>query len=134
MAEFVCPITVNRGGKNITIQSNELVPSDLVILDEKMVTDGDMQIPCDMVLINGQCVVNESNLTGESIPVVKAPISNSSNDVYVHQSDAAKKHTLFSGSKLMQVRSGSSAIVTKIGYQTTKGQLIREILYSKIYD
>jgi len=42
MAEFVCPITVNRCGKDIIIQSTELVPSDLVILDEKMITDGDM--------------------------------------------------------------------------------------------
>ena len=42
MAEFVCPITVNRCGKDIIIQSNELVPSDLVILYEKMITDGDM--------------------------------------------------------------------------------------------
>ena len=70
-------------------------------------------------------------MTGESIPVIKAPISETCSNIYVSQADEAKKHTLFSGSKLLQVKPNTLAVVTKVGYQTTKGELIRDILYPK---
>ncbi len=35
---------------------------------------GDRVVPCDLVLLNGACIVNESILTGESIPVLKNPV------------------------------------------------------------
>lgn len=59
---------VVRQNKEILIQSDELVPGDLVIIPQNCI------LPCDMVLMSGQCVVNESILTGESFPVIKTPI------------------------------------------------------------
>jgi len=88
-------------------------------------------LPCDLVLISGKCVINESNLTGESVPVIKLPISASSNQNYNPSYEISKSNTLYSGSKLQQVLPDTFAIVTKTGYQTTKGNMIREILYPK---
>ena len=45
---------------------NELVPGDLFEVDPSLNV-----IPCDALLVNGECVVNESMLTGESVPVSK---------------------------------------------------------------
>ena len=63
---------VVRQNKEILIQSDELVPGDLVIIPQICT------LPCDMVLMSGQCVVNESILTGESFPVIKTPIQKGS--------------------------------------------------------
>ena len=38
-------------------------------------------MPCDMILLNGSCVINEAMLTGESAAVVKNCIV-PSNEVY----------------------------------------------------
>ena len=49
------------------LSSKELVPGDLILLP----TNGGYMMECDAVLIEGTCVVNESMLTGESIPITK---------------------------------------------------------------
>jgi len=38
-------------------------------------------MPCDLILLTGSCIVNESMLTGESIPVIKNQLP-FTNDVY----------------------------------------------------
>ena len=52
--------------------SKELVPGDVLLLP----TSGGYMMECDAVLIEGTCVVNESMLTGESIPITKVYNSN----------------------------------------------------------
>eukprot|EP00981_Chlorochromonas_danica_P013851 scaffold6925_cov248-Ochromonas_danica.AAC.13 len=50
------------------VQDSSLVPGDKIIIQESMI------LPCDAVLISGKVIVDESMLTGESIPVSKVPI------------------------------------------------------------
>ncbi|TPV53610.1 cation-transporting P-type ATPase [Pseudarthrobacter phenanthrenivorans] len=60
-------VRVRRDGRVRTMHASELVPGDLVLL-----TAGD-RIPADVVLATaGACAVDESMLTGESVPVPKA--------------------------------------------------------------
>ena len=88
-----------------------------------------------MVLLTGSCIVNESMLTGESVPVMKnslAPI----NEYYDPSNyDKSKKHTLYSGTKVIQTRSYGDqkvfALVIRTGFVTTKGALVRDILYPR---
>lgn len=50
------------------MSSGELVPGDLLVIEDNQV------MPCDLILMNGQCVMNEGMLTGESVPVMKNPL------------------------------------------------------------
>lgn len=59
-------VTVLREGKELTISSDDLVLDDLYLLK-----NGD-QIPADAIILDGQIEVNESLLTGESLPIKKA--------------------------------------------------------------
>ena len=65
-------MTVLRG-KNVEkeINSVELVPGDVIVVKDSM------NLPCDLLLLSGSCIVNESMLTGESIPIFKNSISES---------------------------------------------------------
>lgn len=72
------------------ISSSELVPGDVIVVPDNSL------MPCDMVLLTGSCIVNESMLTGESVPVIKNSVS-PVNYVYDPSIDSAKKHTLYSG-------------------------------------
>ncbi len=71
-------------------------------------------------------------LTGESVPAIKSPIP-LTHDIYNFKKDA--KYTLYSGTKVIQTRSLGNAkvlgLVIKTGFLTTKGGLIRDILYPK---
>ena len=58
------------GSPEVDLSSTELVPGDYVLFP----TTGGYTVECDAVLVEGSCVVNESMLTGESIPVTKVAI------------------------------------------------------------
>jgi len=53
----------------------------------------------------GTCIVNESMLTGESVPVTKTPLPSSDAEMReVYQADTHKRHTLFCGTQVVQTR------------------------------
>lgn len=89
-------------------------------------------LPCDMILLSGTCVVDESILNGESVPVIKAKLTSTQENYSVSE---CSKYTLFGGSKVIQTRGGEEGqvlgLVTNTGFLTTKGSLVREILYPK---
>ena len=59
LARFDCPVQVLRDSTVRTISSSQLVPGDVVLV-------GTGLLPCDLALIDGGAVVNESMLTGQS--------------------------------------------------------------------
>eukprot|EP00808_Paulinella_micropora_P004596 g30746.t1 len=63
MAEQTGPCTILRDGEWKVLKTVDLVPGDVFVVDNKVT------VPCDAVLINGDCVLDESNLTGESHPI-----------------------------------------------------------------
>mmetsp|Transcript_19968 Transcript_19968/g.23157 ORF Transcript_19968/g.23157 Transcript_19968/m.23157 type:complete len:94 (+) Transcript_19968:456-737(+) len=74
IAHYECEITVHRRDSEgnfleKTISSNDLVPGDVIVVPEGI------KMPCDAILLSGQSIVNESMLTGESIPVIKISLN-----------------------------------------------------------
>uniref|UniRef100_A0A4X2M375 Cation-transporting ATPase n=1 Tax=Vombatus ursinus TaxID=29139 RepID=A0A4X2M375_VOMUR len=126
-------VTVCRRKAGIQeLESRYLVPGDLLSLSGNKI-----QLPCDAILIDGGCVVNESMLTGESIPVIKTALPKVGDTVpwkLCGQEDV-KRHILFCGTEVIQTKSAGSgtvrAVVLQTGFNTAKGDLVRSILYPK---
>jgi cation-transporting ATPase 13A2 len=72
-----------------------LVPGDIAMVPNNII------LPCDMLLLQGQCIVNESMLTGESIPVIKNSIDEFSTQIYDQAVPENKKQQLYSGTKVI---------------------------------
>merc|ERR1719474_1539992 len=114
-------------GTNEQVVSSELVPGDMII-----VPDHGCQLLCDAVLLEGQAIMDESMLTGESVPVTKTSLPKHPPGTEYHHKHH-EKHTLKCGTKVIQTRKYKDqcvkAIVIRTGYNTTKGDLVRSILY-----
>lgn len=121
-------VTVWRDNRPIETCSTELVPGDVLELPRHRPP---FVMECDAVLISGSAVVDESMLTGESVPVPKVALVESPNSPYM--SSAHKSNTFFSGTRILNVQTDGKkavqAIVTRTGFSTAKGELARSILY-----
>nr|XP_034180704.1 probable cation-transporting ATPase 13A3 [Osmia lignaria]XP_034180705.1 probable cation-transporting ATPase 13A3 [Osmia lignaria]XP_034180707.1 probable cation-transporting ATPase 13A3 [Osmia lignaria]XP_034180708.1 probable cation-transporting ATPase 13A3 [Osmia lignaria] len=119
-------VLVHRSSKvSENIPSSELVPGDIIELPKHQAT-----VICDAVLLTGQCILNESMLTGESVPVTKTPLPSRH---VLYDSKECSHHTIFSGTTIIQTRSYSDspvlARVIRTGFHTSKGSLVAAILY-----
>ncbi|XP_040008147.1 cation-transporting ATPase 13A2 isoform X2 [Xiphias gladius] len=128
MARLVINVTVRRNsGAEECVSSVELVPGDCLIIPQE-----GLLLPCDAALVAGECLVNESMLTGESVPVLKTPLPASEGK---YSSETERRHTLFCGTQLIQAKGGGPggggavAVVTSTGFVTAKGNLVSSILY-----
>uniref|UniRef100_A0A8C4V897 Cation-transporting ATPase n=1 Tax=Falco tinnunculus TaxID=100819 RepID=A0A8C4V897_FALTI len=114
------------------LESCCLVPGDMFLLDGKK-----LALPCDAVLIDGSCIVNEGMLTGESIPVTKTalPFTESPMPWKTHSMEDYRRHILFCGTEVIQTKPTGGgpvrAVVLQTGFNTAKGELVRSILYPK---
>ncbi|XP_049321691.1 polyamine-transporting ATPase 13A3 isoform X2 [Astyanax mexicanus] len=139
-AHSIVRVSVCRANNEIEeAMSTDLVPGDVMVIP----SNGTI-MPCDAVLISGTCIVNESMLTGESVPVTKTNLPNpppgekGAEEDQVYSIEEHKRHTLFCGTNVIQTRFYSGelvkAVVVRTGFSTAKGQLVRSILYPKPTD
>jgi len=88
----------------VQAMSSTLLPGDLIQIS------ADLMLPCDVVLLTGSCVVNEAMLTGESAPVLKAPLPATTTDVVFNPAgERDTKYMLFSGTRVVQARASAQA-------------------------
>ncbi|XP_055118194.1 polyamine-transporting ATPase 13A2 isoform X4 [Symphalangus syndactylus] len=115
------------GGEEEWVDSSELVPGDCLVLPQ----EGGL-MPCDAALVTGECMVNESSLTGESIPVLKTALPEG---LGPYCAETHRRHTLFCGTLILQARAYVGphvlAVVTRTGFCTAKGGLVSSILHPR---
>ncbi|TCD71647.1 hypothetical protein EIP91_007394 [Steccherinum ochraceum] len=140
MSRFSCSVKIYSEGAWRDIESTSLAPSDIVNLNDSSLTT----VPADMFLLSGDAIVNESMLTGESIPVSKAPIKDDDLAKWKDANDVTgeiAKSFLYAGTRVVRIRGGMSidgspgapaiGLVARTGFNTTKGALVRSMLYPK---
>ncbi|ODV84227.1 hypothetical protein CANARDRAFT_208586 [[Candida] arabinofermentans NRRL YB-2248] len=138
ISRFQCDVRVWRNGFWKEIMSEELVPGDIYEVSDPSLT----LFPCDAILLSGDCIVNEAMLTGESVPVSKVPVSSDTTRDLENEFTSTKlsnnlsRSFLYSGTKIVRCRYGSNneaatALVVRTGFNTTKGALVRSMLFPK---
>ncbi|KAM9116106.1 polyamine-transporting ATPase 13A2 isoform 1-T1 [Pangshura tecta] len=131
MVKMAIGVRVHRAAGEEVVSSLDLVPGDCISLPSDTFV-----VPCDAALLTGECMVNESMLTGESVPVMKTPLPSGPQAAnMIYSPEEHKRHTLFCGTQVLQAKSyvGKEvlAVVTRTGFCTAKGDLISSILYPK---
>jgi manganese-transporting P-type ATPase len=122
-------VEVKRDNTWCIIDSSELVPFDLIKLKT---TGGTLVVPADILVIEGSPVVNESSLTGESIPQMKSPIDFSETSSSDSSLEAVSKEggsMVFSGTTLLQ--NEVVGVVLRTGQKSSHGELLEMIKSSQ---
>jgi len=144
------PLLAYRDAKWKRVLSDKLVPLDLVALGT---SPQGLAVPCDILLLAGKVVVNESLLTGESVPLMKEALrieeseaarSAGSNGSELQPRTKDKMHVLFGGTMLLQTETPGNdwgsippppgnycvGCVLRTGFGSAQGKLLRTIMYS----
>ena len=107
-------------------------------------------LTCDMLLLSGSVIVNESMLTGESVPQIKDSVTKMDylRDLILDTKLKHKNSILFAGTKVVKTErdeqhealplhvtipppdKGAICMVIKTGFSTSQGKLLRTVLYS----
>ncbi|KAI9790387.1 MAG: hypothetical protein M1816_005205 [Peltula sp. TS41687] len=140
LSRYECDARVLRSGFWQYVSSTELVPGDVYEITDPSLE----QFPADSLLLSGDCIVNESMLTGESVPVSKVPATDESLELLdlgkPSVSPMLAKHFLFCGTKIIRARRPQDdgedeavalGMILRTGFNTTKGSLVRSMLFPK---
>ena len=107
--------TVIRDGVETSVPSKDLVPGDVILI-----RPGE-KVPTDSVVIDGESSVNESMLTGESVPVSKrqgdtvyGATINESGSIRARVEKVGDETVLFQIAHMMEVAQGTKAPVASM--------------------
>ncbi|KAJ3237407.1 hypothetical protein HDU81_009505 [Chytriomyces hyalinus] len=126
------------------IRAQHLVVGDAVLIQTNT------PAVADMVLVQGEAVVDESSLTGESVPVVKSAMGYFDKKGELFAEEKCKGNMVFCGSRVTELKpslycfpdqsdktalgEAVVAIVVATGFNSSKGELFRGILYPNKID
>ena len=107
------------------VKNIDLVPGDILSLNEGEI------IPCDCILLDGECILSESKLIGKVDATIKSPLR-SDNDYFHYKKN--KYCILFHGMEIVKVYSKNSnksiiSLVVNTGINTFKANELSNLLY-----
>lgn len=139
MATLHGTVWTKRDGSWTKLTSESLAVGDLICLTAST-DDTSVDLLADCLVVSGSCVVDEASLTGETMPIQKFPCP--VNEQHRHPDEAEnKKYYLFAGTAVLQangtpvdslplgVTSGALAIITATGANTSRGDLMRGLIF-----
>lgn len=129
LAHYDVLVKVFRQGDHVDYQmisSKNLVPGDIFAIENNM------KLPCDVLLLSGEAIINESMLTGESTPIAKFPIDTSPETIFDYNKN--KRHILYEGTTALQTKCKNLkkfviGMAIRTSFMTLKGEMIRTILF-----
>lgn len=102
----------------LSIDSREIVIGDIMVMAPNT------KLMCDLILIEGSCLVNEAVLTGESVPITKFATDK--------PKDLTSRNYLYSGSECLLLRSSVvKGVVVNTAWSTYKGSLVSILMNPK---
>ncbi len=148
------PVFAYRDSRWSYVPGDKLVAGDVISIGRppshiqaskgRNPTASDLQVPCDLLLLGGSCVVNEAMLTGESVPQIKESVevvddssvrldlSRHTRHV-IHGGCCVIDHTCPSEDSMPYPLSpdrGCPAFVLRTGFSTTQGSLLRTMAFA----
>ena len=110
------------------IKNIDLVPGDVISLSEGEI------LPCDGVILDGECVLNEAKICGKLDNTIKHALE-SNNNYFSYENN--KNAIVFHGAEILKIYSKDSyknliVLVINTGINTFKGNLLSNLLYKKI--
>ncbi|KAK1934348.1 putative cation transporting ATPase [Babesia divergens] len=139
-------VHVYRDMKWTTLLSANLYPGDIFLLTHDG-SNSPSVVPADCLILSGDVVVDESILTGESVPQFKSALDISTlrmkrNSITSNDSEM-RQSTVFAGTSVMVCRSdgksfggiklpkpGSLCLVLRTGFESYQGRLVNAIMHS----
>lgn len=76
------------------------MPGDVINLSNSQLA----LVPADLFLLSGDAILNESMLTGESVPVSKIPAKEDDFTRWQEAKDESSKSMLYGGTKVVRIR------------------------------
>ncbi|XP_053992658.1 uncharacterized protein LOC128883858 [Hylaeus volcanicus] len=150
-------VNVWRNGRWESLLSDALVPGDLMALPRQEFSSSgkstekklEFICPCDALLVSGALMMNESTLTGESIPQCKIPltITEENQKDMLDMKSYHRQHILYAGTTVIvckpniastlksthcpvPVNTAACCIVLRTGFNTTQGKIVRTVLFT----
>ena len=110
------------------IKNIDLVPGDVLSLYEGEI------IPCDCVILDGECVLNEDKILGKIDKSIRYALENNNN---YFDYEKNKYSIIFHGSEIIKIYSKDNyknviALAINTGINSFKGNLLSNLLYRKV--